>query len=79
MSDTRKCVEIEVELDKHQAEFLDREAARLGCTRDDVIGQAVHSFIEGHRHVLEEQKVATEGDEEISRTDHTADWPPTDD
>jgi len=79
MSDTPEYMEVEVEFDRTNIESVEREAARVGCSRDDVIGQAVGIFIERHRHVLEQKKVGVEGEKEASRTGHTAVKPPTSD
>ena len=77
MEDLSMCVEVEVEFDKANIELVDAEAARLGCTRDDLIGKAVEFFIKRHRHVLREKKV--EGEVQTSGKGHTADKPPTPD
>ena len=77
MSDTPKFVEFDLKLDKDDVEFLDREAARRGHTRDEVIGQAINIFVERHRHILEDTKAKVENEAEASRTGHAADKPPT--
>ena len=77
MDDLWKFVKFDVELDKDDVVFLDREAARRSCTRNDLICEAVDNFIECHRHLLQEKKEGVDGETEASRTGHTAVLPPT--
>jgi predicted transcriptional regulator len=74
-----KIVQVDVELDKDNIEALDREAARLGCTRENLIGQAVEIYIERHRHVLDHEKAGADDAADVSGTGNAAMKPPTDD
>lgn len=46
MSESQQFVELDVELNAADVAWLDEEAARLGCTRNDLICVAVDHYIE---------------------------------
>lgn len=46
MSESQEFVELDVELNRADVAWLDEEAARLGCTRNDLICVAVDLYLE---------------------------------
>ncbi|HZZ79627.1 MAG TPA: hypothetical protein VFE62_13990 [Gemmataceae bacterium] len=79
MSKPEDFVEFEVELDKSHIEFLDKEAARLGCTRNDVMCRAVDVYLNRMGKLFKEREERKKAKGEASRTGHTATKPPTED
>ncbi len=77
MTDTEELVEFDVELDKAAVEFLDQEAARLGCTRNDLLCRAVDEHLDRIGQLFREREEKRKGQEDASRTDHAAGRPPT--
>jgi hypothetical protein len=79
MSESQQFVELEVELNAADVAWLDEEAARLGCTRSDLICIAVDQYLErGGR------SASSEGDrrqslDDDSRTVDTAQGEPSTD
>lgn len=77
MANFGEVVDIDVELNKADVEWLDQEAVRLGCTRNDLICLAVDCYLDrlGQQSAPREPKSDKRGN--TSRTGHTADKPPT--
>jgi hypothetical protein len=46
MSESQQVVELDVELNAADVAWLDEEAARVGCTRSDLICVAVDQYLE---------------------------------
>jgi hypothetical protein len=68
MADVPEFVDLEVELNKADVEILDQDAARIGCTRNDLLSWAVALYLDKKKELVEE---------EASRTGHGAKEPPT--
>jgi hypothetical protein len=79
MSNPEEIVEFEVELDEGHVGFLDKEAARLGCTRNDLLCLAVDAYLDRMGGLFKELEEMKKAQEEASRTGHTATKPPTED
>ncbi len=77
MTDKEELVEFDVELDEAAVEFLDQEAARLGCTRNDLLCRAVDEHLDRIGQLFRERDEKRQGQEEASRTEHGAKKPPT--
>jgi hypothetical protein len=77
MSNLEEFVEFEVELDKGHVEWLDKEAARLGCTRNDLLCQAVDAYLDRIGGLFKEREEWKKAEKKASRTGHTAGQPPT--
>ncbi|MGD9721467.1 MAG: hypothetical protein AB7O59_09680 [Pirellulales bacterium] len=77
MSDTPNFVEFDVALNKADVEFLDQEATRLGCSRNDLLCRAVDIYLDRMGQLFKEWDKRRQGKEEASRTEHGAKKPPT--
>ena len=77
MSDGKEFVEFDVELDKANAEFLDQEAARLGCTSNELLCHAVDSYLDRIGQLFKERDERRQSKDEASRTGHGAKESPT--
>ncbi|MBX7074051.1 MAG: hypothetical protein K1X71_12970 [Pirellulales bacterium] len=79
MADTPEFVEFDVELNKADVEWLDQEAARVGCTRNDLICQAVDRYLDRIGELFKEREKKRQEKENASRTGHGATESPTPD
>lgn len=77
MADATEFVEFDVELNKADVEWLDEEAARRSCTRNDLLCEAVDKYLDGVGELFIEREEWRRKDKEASRTGHKADEPPT--
>jgi len=79
MANCPEFVDVDVDLNKADIEWLDQEAVRLGCTRNDLISLAVDCYLDrvGQQSAPGEPKSDERAD--TSRTGHTAGKPPTTD
>jgi hypothetical protein len=78
MSDTPNFVEFDVELNKADVEVLDQEAARLGCSRNDLLCRAVDIYLDRMGQLFKERDERRQSkDDDASRTEHRAKQSPT--
>jgi hypothetical protein len=77
MIETGEWVEFDVELNKGDVEWLDREAARRGCTRNDLLCEAVDKYLDRVSELGTEREKRRERNDGASRTGHGAGKPPT--
>jgi len=75
MTDDSGRVEVEVELDRSDVDFIDRMAVSRKCSREALIHEAIMEFIGGVECLVRERAQA-KTKEGGSRTGHTAASPP---
>ncbi|MBX9791031.1 MAG: hypothetical protein K2Y37_19095 [Pirellulales bacterium] len=77
MTESTEFVDVEVELNKVDVEWLDQEAARVGSTRNDLICLAVDRYLDQIGELFKDRAKKRQEKEEASRTEHRAEDSPT--